>query len=84
MESALYQRSRFKTATLRKSQKSFRKYILRKSYWYILLVLRAIYLAIFLFVGFLLIEDYEQGALQKELIIGTSVEEFKIATLRKF
>ena len=48
------------------------------------MVLRAIYLAIFLFVGFLLIEDYEQGALQKELIIGTSVEEFKIATLRKF
>ena len=28
-------------------------------------------------------EDYEQGALQKELIIATFVEQFKTATLRK-
>ena len=37
----------------------------------------------FFFVYLLLIEDYEQGALQKELIIATFVEWFKTATLRK-
>ena len=35
------------------------------------------------FVHFLLIEGYEQGALRKELIFATFVEQFKTATLRK-
>ena len=36
-----------------------------------------------IFVYLLLIEDYEQVALQKELIIVTFVERFKTAILRK-
>ena len=37
----------------------------------------------FIFFHFLLLEDYEQGALSKKLIIATFVERFKAATLRK-
>ena len=37
----------------------------------------------FIFPRFLLIEDYEQGALRKELIVAPFVERFKTATLRK-
>ena len=37
----------------------------------------------FIFVYFLLPEDYEQGALQKELIIALLQEQFETATLRK-
>ena len=37
----------------------------------------------FIFVHLLLLEDYEQGALEKELIIVTFVEQFKTAPLRK-
>ena len=36
-----------------------------------------------LFVHFLLIEDYEEGALRKKPVIAPFVEQFKIATLRK-
>ena len=37
----------------------------------------------FIFAGFLLIEDYEQGAIRKELIFAPFVERFITATLRK-
>ena len=37
----------------------------------------------FIFVHLLLLEDYEQGALQKELIIAPLMEQFKAATSRK-
>ena len=37
----------------------------------------------FIFAHFLLIEDYEQGALRKDLIVAPFVERFKVATLRK-
>ena len=37
----------------------------------------------FIFAGFLLIEDYEQGAPRKELIFAPFVERFITATLRK-
>ena len=47
------------------------------------LVLRATYLTISYLFYFLLIENYEQGDLQKGLIIATFVEWFKTATLRK-
>ena len=40
-------------------------------------------LANFIFVNLLLLEDCEQGALQKELIIALLMEQFKTATLRK-
>ena len=36
-----------------------------------------------MFVDFLLIEDYEQGALQKELITALFKELFKTTSLRK-
>ena len=36
----------------------------------------------FLFVYFLLIEDYEQGALRKELVSASFVERYKTASLR--
>ena len=35
------------------------------------------------FARFMLIEDYEQGALRKELIVAPFVERFETATLRK-
>ena len=61
---------RFKTATLRKSSLSFiRTY-------------RSL-LKNFIFTKFFLLEDFEQGALRKKLIITTFVEQFKTATLRK-
>ena len=44
----------------------------------------SLWLQHFIFVRLLLIEDYEQGALRKELIIATLIEGFQIATLRKF
>ena len=37
----------------------------------------------FIFTYFWLLEDYEQGALRKELIIATFAERIKTATLRK-
>ena len=37
----------------------------------------------FIFVHLLLLEDYEQGALQKELIIVPLIERFKTATFSK-
>ena len=37
----------------------------------------------FIFARFPLIEDYEQGALRKELIVAPFVERFKAGTLRK-
>ena len=37
----------------------------------------------FIFAHLLLLEDYEQGALQKELIIAPLMEWFKTATFRK-
>ena len=37
----------------------------------------------FIFARILLIEDYEQGALRKELIVAPFVEQFKRGTLRK-
>ena len=37
----------------------------------------------FIFVHRLLLEDYEQGALQKELIVAPLMERFKTATFRK-
>ena len=37
----------------------------------------------FVFVHLLLIEDYEEGALRKDLTIAASVEQLKTATLRK-
>ena len=37
----------------------------------------------FVFVHLLLIEDYEEGALRKDLTIAASVEKLKTATLRK-
>ena len=37
----------------------------------------------FVFGHLLVIEDYEQGALRKELVFDPFVEQFKLATLRK-
>ena len=37
----------------------------------------------FIFARFLVIEDYEQGALRKDLIVAPFVERFKAGTLRK-
>ena len=37
----------------------------------------------FFFAHLLLLEDYHQGALRKESVIATFVQQFKIATLRK-
>ena len=37
----------------------------------------------FVFTPVLLLEDYEQGALRKELIFASFVEQIKTATLRK-
>ena len=37
-----------------------------------------------MFVDFLLMEDYEQGAVKKGLIIVLLTEQFQTATLRKF
>ena len=37
----------------------------------------------FIFTHLLLPEDYDQGALQKESVIATFIEQFEIATLRK-
>ena len=36
-----------------------------------------------IFAHLLLLEDYDQGALRKESVIATFMEQFKIATLRK-
>ena len=38
---------------------------------------------IFIFIHLLLLEDYEQGALQKELITAPLMERFKTATFRR-
>ena len=56
---------------------------LRKSYWWILLVIRAICLTIS-FLSIFFIETYEQYALRKELIIAPLTERFQTATMRKF
>ena len=63
--------------------KRFQKATLRMSYWQIRLAIR-LFFSHFIFVGFLLIEVCGQGALEKEVIIATSVKRFKTATLRKY
>ena len=37
----------------------------------------------FIFAHLLLLEDYDQGALRKDSVIATFMEQFKTATLRK-
>ena len=37
----------------------------------------------FIFAHLLLLEDYDQGALRKDSVIATFIEQFKTATLRK-
>ena len=50
---------------------------------YFILQLRAICLTISFFLDFLLIEDYQQGALRKEPVTAPIIERAKIAILRK-
>ena len=68
MESVLYERTRLLVAVL---NTYFSKDLLKNS------------IKSFLFVHLFLPEDYEQGALQKELIIALLMERFKTATFRK-
>ena len=74
MESVLYERSRLLVAVL-------------NTYFLKVLLINSINTESNLLKGFifvhLLLEDYEQGALQKELIIAPLMEQFKRAIFRK-
>ena len=74
MESVLYERSRLLVAVL-------------NTYFLKVLLINSINTESNLLKGFifvhLLLEDYEQGALQKELIIAPLMERFKRAIFRK-
>ena len=61
----------------------FKTISLRKSNWYISLVLTVIYLPLN-FCSSLLVEDYKWEALRKKLIITPLVQQFKTSPLRMF